>query len=46
MVKTLPCNTGNVGLIPGQGTKIPCAAEQLSANAATCESMPLESVCN
>ena len=30
MVKTLPCNAGDVGLIPGQGTKIPCAAGQLS----------------
>ena len=25
MVKNLPCNVGDVGLIPGQGTKIPHA---------------------
>ena len=30
MVKILPCNAGDVGSIPGQGTKIPQAAEQLS----------------
>ena len=30
MVKNLPCNAGDVGLIPGQGTKIPYAAGQLS----------------
>ena len=30
MVKNLPCNAGDVGLIPGRGTKIPHAAEQLS----------------
>ena len=30
MVKNLPCNAGDVGSIPGQGTKIPQAAEQLS----------------
>ena len=28
MVKNLPCNAGDVGLIPGQGTKISCAEEQ------------------
>ena len=26
MVKNLPCSVGDVGSIPGQGTKIPCAA--------------------
>ena len=30
MVKNLPCNAENVGLIPGWGTKISHAAEQLS----------------
>ena len=30
MVKNLPCNAGDVGLIPGLGTKIPYAAGQLS----------------
>ena len=30
VVKNLPCNAGDVGSIPGQGTKIPQAAEQLS----------------
>ena len=28
-VKNLPSNAGDVGLIPGQGTKIPHAAGQL-----------------
>ena len=27
-IKNLPCNVGNAGLIPGQGTKIPWAAWQ------------------
>ena len=35
MVKTLSCNAGDVGLIPGQETKI--AAEQLSLFAAATE---------
>ena len=30
MVKNLPCNAGDLGLIPVQGTKNPHAAEQLS----------------
>ena len=29
VVKTLPCNTGDMGLIPDQGTEIPRAVEQL-----------------
>ena len=29
VVKNLPCNAGDVGLIPGQGTKIPHAVGQL-----------------
>ena len=35
MVKSLPCNAGDVGSIRGQGTKIPHAAGQLSPWAAT-----------
>ena len=31
VVKNLPCNAGGTGSISGQGTKIPCAAEQLGA---------------
>ena len=30
VVKNLPCNAGKVGSIPGQGTKITHAVEQLS----------------
>ena len=30
VVKNLACKAGDRGLIPGQGTKIPHAAEQLS----------------
>ena len=40
MVKTLPSNAGDSGLIPGQGTKIPHAAGQLSPCAATTEPTP------
>ena len=29
MVKSLPCNVEDLGSIPGQGTKIPRATEQL-----------------
>ena len=29
VVKNLPSNAGDAGLIPGQGTKIPQAVEQL-----------------
>ena len=29
MVKNLPCNSGDVGSIPGQGTGTPHVAEQL-----------------
>ena len=29
VVKNLPCNAGDMGSILGQGTKIPCTAEQL-----------------
>ena len=37
MVKNLPSNTEDVGLILGQGTKIPHAMRQLSPQAATTE---------
>ena len=37
VVKNLPYNAGDVGLIPGQGTKIPHAAGQLSPRATTTE---------
>ena len=37
MVKNLPSNAGYVGSIPGQGTKILHATEQLSLQAATTE---------
>ena len=37
MVKNLPSNAGDVGSIPGQGTKIPHAAGQLSPCTATTE---------
>ena len=30
VVKNLPCNAGDMCLMPGQGTKMPQAAEQLS----------------
>ena len=35
VVKNLPSNAGDVGSIPGQGTKIPHAIGQLSPRAAT-----------
>ena len=37
MVKNPPSNAGNLGLIPGWGTKIPHAAGQLSPRATTTE---------
>ena len=39
VVKSPPCNAGEVGLIPGQRTKISYAKEQLSPSASTRESM-------
>ena len=36
-VKNLPSNAGDVGLISGEGTKIPHAVEQLSLRAPTTE---------
>ena len=41
MVKNLPCNAGEAGLIPGWGTKISYDMEKLSLCAA-----PRESVCH
>ena len=38
-VKNLPSNTGDTGSIPGWGTKIPHAEEQLSPHATTRESV-------
>ena len=35
----MPCNAGDAGLIPGPGTKIPPASEQLIPLAATRESV-------
>ena len=37
VVKNPPCNAGDAGLIPGQGTKISHAAGQLSLHATTTE---------
>ena len=37
MVKNPPSNAGDAGSIPGQGTKIPHAAGQLSPSATTTE---------
>ena len=37
VVKNPPCNAGDAGLIPGQGTRIPHAARQLSWHATTRE---------
>ena len=39
VVKNPPCNTGDMGLTPGQGTKIPHAKEQLSLCTSTEEPM-------
>ena len=35
VVKNPPCKAWDAGLIPGQGTKIPCATEQLESPRAT-----------
>ena len=35
VVKNLPCNEKDMGSIPGEGTKIPHATEQLSLCATT-----------
>ena len=39
VVKNLPCNAGDMGLILGWGTKSPHAAEELSPSTPTRESM-------
>ena len=35
VVKNLPCNAGDMGLIPGEGTKMPHARKQLGLRAIT-----------
>ena len=45
MIKNPPCNTGDVGSIPGQGTRIPRAAGQLSLQVPSLEATTRESVC-
>ena len=42
MVRSLPCNTGDAGSIPGQGTEIPHAEGQLSPWATTREAHTLQ----
>ena len=37
MVESLPCNSGDSGSIPGQGTRIPLTTGQLSPWATTTE---------
>ena len=37
VVKNAPCNAGDMGSIPGQGTKIPHAERQLSPGSTTRE---------
>ena len=39
VIKNLPLNAGDLGSIPGQGTKIPHALEQLSPHGQQLESM-------
>ena len=39
VVKNLPCNAGDSGLSPGQGTKIPNAREQPSPHTTTRDSV-------
>ena len=41
-LKNQPCNAGDMGLIPGWGTKIPHAAEQLSLHSTTREPARLD----
>ena len=46
VVKNLPCNAGDGGSIPGEGTKIPHGLEQLGPCARTTETAPQpESLC-
>ena len=44
MVKNPPCNAGDPGSIPGQGTKTPPAAEQVSPQDGTTEAHVLGSL--
>ena len=37
LLKNLPCNAGDMGLIPGWGAKIPHAMEQISLRVTTTE---------
>lgn len=53
MFKSLPCNVGDAGSVPGGETKTPHALEQLSLRAATTEPVlsractaQLESLCS
>ena len=39
LIKNPPCSAGDAGSIPGQGTKLPHAAEQLSPHTAATEPM-------
>ena len=39
VVRNPPANAGDTDLIPGLGTKMPCASEQLSPHATTTEPM-------
>ena len=45
MVKTLLCNAGDMGSVPGQRTKIPHAMEQLSPHAKESKSHHEDSTC-
>ena len=39
VVKNLPCNAGDLGSIPGRGSKAPHTSEELSLRVATTEPM-------
>ena len=45
MVKNPPANAGDRGSIPGQGTKIPHAPEQLSLRTSTAELVSMPASC-
>ena len=44
MAKKTPCHAGNMGLIPGWGTKLPHTTENLSSCATTTEFCVLQSL--
>ena len=46
VVKNSPCNAGDLGSIPGQGTKIPHVVDQLSPSATTREFVCSNETCN